>query len=238
MPAVRILIGMVMTGPQEEALEELQAAVEGTEVLDADFNVGRERKAQLLEQLRTQLMRGLPTAADRAALQSLRDLLESEAVEIKVFTCRPLHGKAYIFHRQDLSNPITALVGSSNLTAPGLTHNLELNVDVLETNGAQALAEWFEDRWNDKFSREVTADLLTMLDESWARKEPRRPYPGMSLARLYDPVAMSDDLIAAHSTLDRFVDQLFGRVDLSAEADRQKVLFRHYATRAGQEILV
>ncbi|ANQ76036.1 MULTISPECIES: helicase-related protein [Rhodococcus] len=175
-PVVRILIGMVMTGPQETALEELQAAVEGTEVLDADFIVGRERKAQLLEQLRTQLMRGLPTNADRAALQSLRDLLESKAVEIKVFTRRPLHGKAYIFHREDLNNPITGFVGSSNLTAPGLTHNYELNVDVIDTNAAEALAEWFEDRWTDKFSREVTADLLTMLDESWARKEPRRPY--------------------------------------------------------------
>lgn len=66
----------------------------------------------------------------------------------------------------------------------------------------------------------------------------RGNHPGMSLARLYDPVAMPDDLIAAHSILDRFVDQLFGRVDLRAEADRQKVLFRHYATRTGQEILV
>jgi superfamily II DNA or RNA helicase len=175
-PVVRILIGMVMTGPQEEALEELQAAVDGSEILDADPNAGRARKAALVEQLRTQLMRGLPTAADRASLQSLRDLLEAKAVQIKVFTRRPLHGKAYIFHREDLNNPITGFVGSSNLTAPGLTHNLELNVDVLDTTGARTLSDWFEARWTDRFSREVTADLLALLDESWARKEPRRPY--------------------------------------------------------------
>lgn len=41
-PVVRILIGMVMTGPQEEALEELQAAVEGAPVLDADPNAARD----------------------------------------------------------------------------------------------------------------------------------------------------------------------------------------------------
>lgn len=175
-PVARILIGMVMTGPQQEALDELQATVEGKAALDADPNDARERKAQLLEQLRIQLMRGLPTASDRASLQSLRTLLSEGAVEIKVFTRRPLHGKAYVFHRDDLNNPITGFVGSSNLTAPGLTHNLELNVDVLDTTGAKALAQWFENRWNDRFSREVTADLLLLLDDSWARAEPRRPY--------------------------------------------------------------
>ena len=175
-PVVRILIGMVMTGPQQEALDELQSTVEGVVQLDADANAARERKAHLLEQLRTQLMRGLPTAADRTALRSLRDLLDAGAVEIRVFTRRPLHGKAYICHRQDLNNPITGFVGSSNLTAPGLTHNLELNVDVIETAGAAALAQWFEERWADRFSRPVTADVLDMLDESWVRKDPRRPY--------------------------------------------------------------
>ncbi|MDP8017117.1 helicase-related protein [Prescottella equi] len=175
-PVVRILIGMVMTGPQQETLEDLQAGVDGTPRPDADANTARERKAHLLEQLRTQLMRGLPTNADRAALQSLRDLLAQGAVEIKVFTRRPLHGKTYICHRQDLNNPITGFVGSSNLTAPGLTHNLELNVDVLDTSGAKDLAQWFEDRWDDRFSRPVTADVLDLLDESWVRREPRRPY--------------------------------------------------------------
>lgn len=173
---VRILIGMVMTGPQQEALEELQASVEGAPRPDADANLARERKDQLLEQLRLQLMRGLPTPADRVALQSLRDLLKTGAVEIKVFTRRPLHGKTYLCHRTDLNNPITGFVGSSNLTAPGLTHNYELNVDVVDLSGAKALAQWFTDRWDDKFSRPVTADVLDMLDESWVRREPRRPY--------------------------------------------------------------
>ncbi|MCT1355204.1 helicase-related protein [Gordonia sp. p3-SID1431] len=175
-PVVRILIGMVMTGPQQDTLDDLQADVDGTARSDADANTARERKAHLLEQLRMQLMRGIPTNADRAALQSLRELLAQGTVELKVFTRRPLHGKTYICHRTDLNNPITGFVGSSNFTAPGLTHNLELNVDVLDTSGARNLAQWFEDRWNDRFSRPVTADVLDLLDESWVRREPRRPY--------------------------------------------------------------
>ncbi|MBZ4518300.1 hypothetical protein GBP94_26645 [Mycobacterium avium subsp. hominissuis] len=184
-PVVRILIGMVIGGPQQETLENLQSMVDGTEQPDADGNAARERKALLLEQLRTQLMRGLPLAADRAALQSLRDLIDQGAVQLKVFTRRPLHGKTYICHRQDLNNPITGFVGSSNLTGPGLTTNYELNVDLVETVGAQALATWFEDRWNDRFSRPIDAELLDLLDDSWATKQPRRPYE-VSLKVCYD----------------------------------------------------
>lgn len=173
---MRVLIGMVMTGPQQETLDELQAGLDGEAAQEADANVARDRKAELLEQLRTQLMRGVPNNADRVTLQSLRDLLGSGAVEMKVFTRRPLHGKTYVCHREDLNNPITGFVGSSNLTVPGLTRNLELNVDVVDVDGAKTLAQWFEDRWADRFSRPVTTEILDLLDESWARRAPRRPY--------------------------------------------------------------
>lgn len=175
-PVMRILIGMVMRGPQQEVLDDLQTSIDGSLPQEADADAARARKAELLEHLRTQLMRGVPTNHDRATLQSLCALLETGAVEIKVFTRRPLHGKTYVCHRDDLNNPITGFVGSSNLTVPGLTSNLELNVDVMDNDGAKALADWFEDRWNDRFSRPVTADILGLLDESWARREPRRPY--------------------------------------------------------------
>jgi hypothetical protein len=175
-PVMRILIGMVMGGPQLETLEELETAVTGEERPEADANAARARKAELLEQLRTQLMRGVPNNADRQTLQSLRELLADGVVELKIFTRRPLHGKTYVCHREDINNPITGFVGSSNLTVPGLTSNLELNVDVTDFHGAKDLAAWFNDRWDDPFSRAVTEDVLGLLDESWARLEPRRPY--------------------------------------------------------------
>ncbi|MHC6215544.1 helicase-related protein [Rhodococcus ruber] len=226
-PVVRILIGMVMTGPQQEALEDLQAVVEGTPPQNADANDARERKAQLLEQLRTQLMRGLPTNADRVALQSLRDLLATGAVEIKVFTRRPLHGKTYICHRQDLNNPITGFVGSSNLTTPGLTSNYELNVDVLEVHAAATLAQWFEDRWNDKFSRPVTAEVLDLLDESWVRKEPRRPYE-VFLKVCYDLSRDVREGLAEYSVPTEIRGQL-----LEYQATAVQTLARRIMTRGG-----
>ncbi|WP_241032083.1 helicase-related protein [Rhodococcus pseudokoreensis] len=226
-PVVRVLIGMVMTGPQQEALDDLQATVDGTPRTDADANAARARRDHLLEQLRTQLMRGLPTNADRAALQSLRDLLAQEAVEIKVFTRRPLHGKTYICHREDLNNPVTGFVGSSNLTAPGLTHNYELNVDVVDTSGAAALAEWFENRWADKFSRPVTADLLTILDESWARKEPRRPYE-VFLKVCYDLSRDVREGLAEYSLPSEISGQL-----LDYQATAVQTLARRIMTKRG-----
>lgn len=226
-PIVRILIGMVMTGPQQEALDELQADVDGTLRTDADANTARERKEQLLEQLRTQLMRGIPTKADRAALQSLRDLLEQGAVEIKIFTRRPLHGKTYICHRQDLNNPITGFVGSSNLTAPGLAHNYELNVDVIDNAAATTLDQWFIDRWDDKFSRPVTVDVLDLLDESWARREPRRPYE-VFLKVCYDLSRDVREGLAEYSVPQEIRDQL-----LEYQATAVRTLARRIMTRRG-----
>ncbi|WP_255032849.1 helicase-related protein [Mycobacterium marinum] len=226
-PIVRILIGMVTAGVQQETLNALQADLEGTTEPDADANAARERRAILIEQLRLQLMRGLPTAADRVVLQSLRELLSTGAVEIKVHTRRPLHGKTYICHRDDLNNPITGFVGSSNLTRPGLTVNYELNVDVLDTTAAETLAQWFVDRWDDKFSRPITADLLRLLDESWARREPRRPYD-VFLKVCYDLSRDVREGLAEYSVPSVISEQL-----LEYQATAVQTLARRLMTRSG-----
>ncbi|KXP08827.1 helicase-related protein [Tsukamurella pseudospumae] len=226
-PIVRILIGMVTAGVQQETLDALQAGLEGTSEPDADGNAQRERKAVLIEQLRVQLMRGLPTAADRATLQSLRDLLSSGAIEIKVFTRRPLHGKAYVCHREDLNNPITGFVGSSNLTRPGLTVNYELNVDVVDLAAAEDLAQWFEDRWSDKFSRPITAEILDLLDESWARREPRRPYD-VFLKVCYDLSRDVREGLAEYAVPSAIREQL-----LDYQATAVQTLARRIMTRRG-----
>jgi superfamily II DNA or RNA helicase len=176
-PVARVLIGMATGTAHREALDGLQACVDGRRVFDADGSTAMARCGELVEHLRTQLMRGLPTPDDRQTLQALRAQIKSGKVQVKVFTARPLHGKAYIFHKPaSVNSPIVGFVGSSNLTYPGLTSNYELNVDVLDNQGAADLARWFEDRWNDRFSLDVTDDILDLIDESWAAPSPRRPY--------------------------------------------------------------
>ena len=49
-------------------------------------------------------------------------------------------------------------------------------MDVPDTDASAKLAAWFEDRWEDPFSVDVTGDLLGLLDECWARPRPPEPY--------------------------------------------------------------
>lgn len=174
-PRVRVLIGMLTAGPQAETLDLLQSDLTGHDVDDVGHKVYQERAAQVVADLRQQLQRGRATQQDRRTLMSLRDLLASGRVEIRAYVRRPLHGKAYIFHRSnDPNTPRLGFVGSSNLTGPGLASNYELNVDVLDFQPAQHLAQWFDDRWDERSTFPITAEILDLIEASWVY--PKHPY--------------------------------------------------------------
>lgn len=176
-PVARVLIGMVHGEPEDRVLNHLQRTLEGAPLDDQiDRKTAQMRQQQAKLKFRQQLMRGAPTATDEATIRELRTQLADGRVAIKLFTRRPLHGKTYICHRNDRITPIIAYVGSSNLTTSGLANNFELNVDVVDSDGAAKLDNWFEDRWNDVFSIDVTEDLIDVIDESWAGETPLTPY--------------------------------------------------------------
>lgn len=229
LPVVRVLVGMVAGTEQQQALEDLQHQLEHSEADGEpliDHELAGERRRALMRHLREQLMRGIPTATDRTTLKTLRDQLSRGLVELKVYTRRPLHGKTYIFHRTDPNHPRLAFVGSSNLTAAGLLSNYELNVDVADYDGAEALAQWFEDRWNDKFSYPITDALLEVLDESWAG-QPRDPYD-VYLKLCYDLSRDVREGLAEYSLAGVIQDQL-----LDYQRDAVKTLARRIMSRGG-----
>lgn len=176
---VRVLVGMVMPSDSARMLSALQDVVQppayGSGI--ADMGKARSAREHLVKHLRTQLMRGLPSATERRTLQQLKEQLKSGAVEMKVFTTAPLHGKTYILHTPQ--NPYTkkiAYLGSSNLTAAGFYRNLELNVDVTDAQATKQLADWFTDRWEDPFSLTITAEIIDLIEESWASETQPTPY--------------------------------------------------------------
>ncbi len=175
---MRVLVGgMTLADPDEQLLRALQDDLEGTDEDEGiDGDVARARRQAAVMKFRTQLMRGIPNAHDQHSLRRLRQHLADGRVKIKLFTRRPLHGKTYLCHRQDANLPIVGFVGSSNLTMSGLRHNYELNVDVLDFDAAKKLDAWFIARWEDKFSIDITADLISLIDESWAGEDPLTPY--------------------------------------------------------------
>ena len=58
------------------------------------------------------------------------------------------------------------MVGSSNLTLAGFTHNTELNVRVTGDAEMAELGRWFDELWAD--SDDIGKELVAQLDKSWA----------------------------------------------------------------------
>ena len=176
---VRVLVGMVMPADSLLMLSALQDAVQppayGADI--NDMTKALTAKEQLVKHLRTQLMRGVPSEAEQKTLQQLKAQLSSGAVEMKVFTSAPLHGKTYIFHAPgNAFAERRAYVGSSNMTNAGFFKNLELNIDVVDNDATQKLANWFTDRWDDPFSLKITAEIIELIEESWASEAQPTPY--------------------------------------------------------------
>lgn len=167
----RLLVGMQKL-PQDE-LRELLSAQETPEISNA--LAARIRK-KLLDDFREQLTVGTPTNADELALRTLVEQIKAWKVVVKLFLRHPLHAKLYLLHKNDQDNPRVGYLGSSNLTFAGLSGQGELNVDVVDADASQKLAEWFNDRWNDRFCVDISKDLVEVVGESWAREDLIPPY--------------------------------------------------------------
>jgi superfamily II DNA or RNA helicase len=168
----RLLVGM-----QRLPEDELRAALR---VSDRDEGMDNQTalrlKRRLAEEFRAQLTVGVPSDDDERGLRRLAAQIRAKQVVVKLFLRHPLHAKLYLLFRPDPINPIVGYLGSSNLTFAGLSKQGELNVDVLDHDACQKLARWFEDRWNDRWCVDISDDLATIIEESWAREELIPPY--------------------------------------------------------------
>jgi hypothetical protein len=168
----RLLVGM-----QRLPQDELRIALGmGAQDHALDNQTALRLKRKLAEEFRIQLTLGMPSNADEAGLQRLAQQLRSGRVSVKLFLKHPLHAKLYLLFRTDHNNPITGFLGSSNLTLSGLSKQGELNVDVLDHDATEKLARWFDDRWADRWCIDITAELIDVIEESWAREEALAPY--------------------------------------------------------------
>lgn len=91
-------------------------------------------------------------------VQAIRD----GKIEFKVYRKDKFHAKAYITHGRLEVVGSSALVGSSNFTVPGLTQNIELNVQITGTP-VSVLQEWYDDLWDE--AEEVNVDVLQTLEK-------------------------------------------------------------------------
>jgi len=125
---IRILMGAETTHRTKKALLEA-VKKQATELLDKSIEVDKETNP---------FLRGVP---------AILDALRSGQIECRVYDRNKFHAKAYITHAKIEVVGSQALVGSSNFTLPGLTKNVELNIQVQSAREVTQLQEWFEAHW-------------------------------------------------------------------------------------------
>jgi hypothetical protein len=172
----RLLVGMQST-PSEELRQAMRIPLGGQSLAESlDNQTALREKRRLAEDFRRQLCLGAPTNEDEAALRQLAIQLHQRRLVVKVYLPHPLHAKLYLVHRRDSNNPMTGFVGSSNLTMAGLARQGELNVDVLDHDACAKLADWFEDRWRERWCIDISQELAAIIDASWAADRLVPPY--------------------------------------------------------------
>lgn len=119
----------------------------------------------------------------QALFAGLIQMIQEKRLKVRVYTKGRLHAKAHICDYGkvfdlpgkdiDRHEKGIAVVGSSNLTLGGLTHNTELNVIVQGNQNHHELVRWFDDLWKE--AQEFDETLMVELKESWAAAQVR-PY--------------------------------------------------------------
>lgn len=123
------------------------------------------------------------TDAGQQLVAALADLIAQGRLHVRIYSRGRLHAKAYIFdYGQSFdaagrplpqTEPGVAIVGSSNFTLSGISHNTELNVVVHGRDNHARLTQWFEALWQE--AEDFDAALLEELRHSWALAQPT-PY--------------------------------------------------------------
>lgn len=89
------------------------------------------------------------------------EAIRNGKIQCRVYRKDKFHAKAYITHARMEVVGSSALVGSSNFTYPGLTQNIELNVQISGTPVA-VLQEWYDEHWGA--AEDVTGEILRVIE--------------------------------------------------------------------------
>jgi superfamily II DNA or RNA helicase len=219
----RLLVGMQR--PPQDELRDLYTLVKQDTGIDNQTALRLKKK--LAEDFREQLTKGVPTNEDEAGLRRLASQIKAGKVVVKLFLRHSLHAKLYLLFRPDPINPIIGYLGSSNLTFPGLSGQGELNIDVLDHDATQKLAKWFEERWKDRWCLDISAELVQIIEESWAREEIIPPY------HIYLKMAYHLAHEAREGLLQFRIPRDFGKRLFEFQAAAVKIAANHLNKRGG-----
>ena len=95
------------------------------------------------------------------------EFLKRPNVEVRIYDKQFLHGKTFIFDN-------AVVIGSSNFTPAGLTHNTELNTWLQEAQAEYVRKNWFEKFWQE--ARDFKKELIDLLEASRFGSKEYSPY--------------------------------------------------------------
>ncbi|MCX6992865.1 MAG: helicase-related protein [Kiritimatiellaeota bacterium] len=108
-----------------------------------------------------------------AGVPAIVDAIRSGRIQCRVYRKEKFHAKAYITHARVDVVGSSALVGSSNFTIPGLTENIELNVQITG-QPVSVIQEWYEKHWQE--AEDVTPDILKVFERHIREHTPFEVY--------------------------------------------------------------
>ncbi len=185
---LKLLIGNTTNRETLEQLAEgyqrLEMVVDAVEAQSFPKRMDTKRMAtETAENLRTSVELMDQTDEAETLVKVMVRMIEEKRLKVRVYTKGRMHAKAYIFDYGDVFDLFgkkldrheegIAIVGSSNLTLAGVTHNTELNVMVQGNSNHAELVRWFDDLWEE--SQDFDETLMDEMKQSWAII-PARPY--------------------------------------------------------------
>ncbi len=186
---LRLLIGNTTN---RETLEQLAEGYRRLELVqdavEAQIYPKRTEMARMANETATNIRSAVEqmdqTDQSEVLVKTLVRMIEEKRLKVRVYTKGRMHAKAYIFDYYGslfdrVGKPVErhekgiAVVGSSNLTLSGVSHNTELNVVVQGNDNHAALVQWFDELWSE--SQDFDEALMHEMQQSWA-VVPARPY--------------------------------------------------------------
>lgn len=126
-----------------------------------------------------------PDSDLRDTVTEIKQWIANNKLEVRVYRKNFLHAKCFIFGSYE-SNEAIGIVGSSNFTKNGLTHNSELNA--LESDHRVVLFQpknesqevghlyWFDELWNDETTEKWNEQFGAILETSPVGDKLYSPY--------------------------------------------------------------
>ncbi len=142
--------------------------------------VTRRSKQAILEgikQIRKRLDQSIEAEKESndflTGVPAIVEAIRAGKILARVYKRDKFHAKAYITRAREEVLGSFALVGSSNFSRPGLTDNVELNVQITGRQ-VSSLQEWYDLHWNN--AEEISEELLRVIERHTCEYTPFEVY--------------------------------------------------------------